>query len=127
MPPFYSDNLEKMYELIQKGDIKFNKRLNISEEAKDLILKFLSRNPKKRLGINGINEIKSHPFFAKIDFDQLLKRKIQAPFIPDIKDKYDVNNFDKEFTGESTDQSDIPSQNLELIIKNQDLFKEFFN
>jgi len=72
-------------------------------------------------------KLKAILFLQKIDFDQLLKRKIQAPFIPDIKDKYDVNNFDKEFTGESTDQSDIPSQNLELIIKNQDLFKEFFN
>jgi hypothetical protein len=38
-PPFYSENLEKMYELIKTSDIKWNKRINISEEAKDIIQK----------------------------------------------------------------------------------------
>ena len=39
LPPFYHENIEKMYELIKSADIKFSKRVSISDEAKDLIIK----------------------------------------------------------------------------------------
>ena len=41
IPPFYNENLEKMYEMIKDSDVKFPKRIKISEEAKDLIFKVL--------------------------------------------------------------------------------------
>lgn len=86
----------------------------------------LDRNPSTRLGaVNGINEIKNHPFFTQIEFDMVLKKKLIAPFKPDISDKYDVQNFDEEFTSEDIVQSMIPEKNLELIKKNQDRFKDF--
>jgi hypothetical protein len=37
MPPFYHDNVDKMYELIKAVDFKYPKRVKFSEEAKDLI------------------------------------------------------------------------------------------
>jgi hypothetical protein len=39
LPPFYHENIEKMYELIKSADIKFSKRVSISDDAKDLIIK----------------------------------------------------------------------------------------
>jgi serine/threonine kinase 38 len=44
-----------------------------------LITKLLS-DKNKRLGINGINEIKAHPFFNGLDWNNL--RKETPPFIP---------------------------------------------
>ncbi len=39
LPPFYHENIEKMYELIKSSDIKFSKRVSVSDDAKDLIIK----------------------------------------------------------------------------------------
>lgn len=39
LPPFYHQNVEKMYELIKSADLKFSKRVTISDAAKDFISK----------------------------------------------------------------------------------------
>lgn len=39
----------------------------------------LHRDPAKRLGANGAGEVKSHPFFAKLDFESVLAKQIPAP------------------------------------------------
>ena len=125
LPPFYVEKLERMYELIKSGPLKFPKRITLSDEAKDIIKKLLERNVKKRLGYNGIKEIKEHPFFKDIDFNLIEQKKIPAPFIPKINDKMDVTYFDEEFTSEDTGMSFIPEKNLDIIKANQDKFKDF--
>ncbi len=55
----------------------------------------------------------------------VLKKKINAPFKPDVSNKYDVQNFDEDFTSEEISQTPIPTKNLESIKKNQEKFKEF--
>ena len=126
LPPFYMDNIDKMYEMIQTSQVKFPKRINLSNEAKDIIQKLLEKNPKKRLGYQkGIEEIKSHPFFAKIDFNAIEQKKIKAPFIPEVENDTDVQNFDEEFTNEEVGMSYIPKKNMDLIKKNQGMFKDF--
>ena len=85
LPPFYVENLDKMYELIKNSSVKFPRRITLSEEAKDVIRKLLEKNPKKRLGSqSGIEEIKSHPFFASIDFNLVEQKKMKAPFVPEL-------------------------------------------
>jgi serum/glucocorticoid-regulated kinase 2 len=126
IPPFYNENLDRMYELIKLSELRFPKKIKISAEAQDLITKFLDRNQNTRLGSkNGLSEFKSHPFFQKIDFQLVQEKKEKAPYVPEIQGKADVRNFDEEFTGESVDASMIPQKNLELIKKNNDKFKDF--
>ena len=126
LPPFYVENLDKMYELIKTSTVKFPKRIVLSEDAKDIIRKLLEKNPKKRLGSQrGIEEIKSHPFFANIDFDLIVQKKIKAPFIPELSSDTDVQYFDEEFTSEEVGMSYIPKRNMEMIKKNQSKFNEF--
>ena len=126
LPPFYVENLDKMYEMIQNSQVKFPKRINLSDEAKDVIQKLLEKNPKKRLGYHkGIEEIKNHPFFAKIDFNAVEQKKLKAPFIPEVENDTDVQNFDEEFTNEEVGMSYIPKKNMEMIKKNQGMFKDF--
>ena len=45
-------------------------------EAKSLLQGLLERDPIKRLGSteDDANELKRHPFFAKIDWDKLMKK-----------------------------------------------------
>ncbi|XP_069771998.1 ribosomal protein S6 kinase alpha-5 isoform X2 [Narcine bancroftii] len=68
--------------------------------AKDVMKKLLTKDPKKRLGSGpgGAEGIKSHPFFQKINWDELAAKNIEAPFKPVIRDELDVSNFAEEFT-----------------------------
>ena len=126
IPPFYVQDLNKMYKLIKTEKIRFDKKLLISKDAKDLILRLLEKDVEKRLCYHeGIEEIKKHPFFKSIDFDALLRKEIEAPYIPIIKNSTDVRNFDELFTNENLDMSIIANKNIELVKQNQYKFEKF--
>lgn len=73
---------------------------DISSVCRDLIQKLLIKDPKKRLGSGpkGTLEIKRHPFFRGLNWDDLLSKKVAAPFCPVIRGEMDVGNFAEEFT-----------------------------
>jgi len=52
------------------------------EEAKDFLQKLMEKNPDKRLGINGIDEIKNHRWLNLIDFGLLEAGYLEPPFAP---------------------------------------------
>jgi len=56
-----------------------------SPEAKDLFDKLFMVDPKKRLGANGVEEIKQHPYFSQIDWSRLTSQQIDPPFVPDTR------------------------------------------
>ncbi|CAJ0932601.1 unnamed protein product [Ranitomeya imitator] len=72
----------------------------MSELVKDLIRGLLMKDPNKRLGCGpgGCDEIRKHPFFQNLDWEDLAAKKVPAPFKPVIKDELDVGNFAEEFT-----------------------------
>ena len=70
-PPFYQENLETLYENIQTGPLELPQKM--SPELKNLLKRLLSRIPTERLGNNGAQEIKSHPFFRGIDWSAFNK------------------------------------------------------
>ena len=126
IPPFYSENNEKMYELITSAELKFPKKIPLSDNTKDLLKKLLVKKQHNRLGAkNGFEEIKIHPFFDGFDFNALLEKKLPPPYKPVLKGTLDVANFDEEFTSEDVVTSAIPEKNLEFIKRNQEQFKEF--
>ena len=61
----------------------------------------MAKNPKKRLGFKGVQEIKDHPYFADIDWNKLKSKMITPPFIPDLKGQFDTKYIDKEFLARS--------------------------
>lgn len=74
-PPFFSDEPGSTCQKI----INWKKTLSIPPEAKlstasaDLINRLMT-DAHNRLGVNGVNEIKAHPFFAGIDWRKLKER-----------------------------------------------------
>ncbi|KAL9647912.1 hypothetical protein ABK040_008183 [Willaertia magna] len=100
LPPFYSENINEMYELILKAPLKFPSF--IDSDAQSLLKGLLEREEFKRLGSGPTDaqEIKSHPFFSNIDWDKLYKRELEPPFRPQLKDGDDIKYFDEEFTSE---------------------------
>lgn len=67
-PPYFDRTKTKLFQNIQNGVLKLPAHLSV--EAKDLIVRLLERNPSKRLGggPRGVDELKSHPFFASINW-----------------------------------------------------------
>ena len=63
IPPFYFENVDKMYTYIVRANVRFPKKIKVSDEAKDLIKFLLLKDPDLRLGAKkGFEEIKEHPF-----------------------------------------------------------------
>ncbi|ESO00961.1 hypothetical protein HELRODRAFT_82648, partial [Helobdella robusta] len=70
----------------------------LSRHLASLIRSLLQKNPKFRLGRNGIDDLKAHPFFNNLDWDKLQRKGLPPPFKPKIINDYDVSNFDDSFT-----------------------------
>lgn len=97
LPPWYSDDQTEMIEGILNKSV--NIPPNMSEHAKDLILKLLDKDRKRRLGAKeGAKEIMSHPFFKEVEWVKLAKKGVQPPFTPPVSGADMVNNFDSNFT-----------------------------
>jgi len=56
-----------------------------SPRAKDLLTNLLRKDPNKRLGKDGIDTIKKHPWFQEIDFVLLSTGSVDAPFKPNVR------------------------------------------
>jgi serine/threonine kinase 38 len=65
---------------------------NLSPAATD-ILKRLIADSEVRLGRNGVEEIKNHPFFEGMDWSTV--RNQQAPYQPNVTSEISTENFDK--------------------------------
>ncbi|ULU12600.1 hypothetical protein L3Y34_015682 [Caenorhabditis briggsae] len=72
----------------------------LTQEAQSLLRALFKRNSHNRLGAgpDGVEEIKRHAFFAKIDFVKLLNKEIDPPFKPALSTVDSTSYFDPEFT-----------------------------
>lgn len=93
-PPFLAQTpLETQMKVINwQTSLHIPPQAKLSPEASDLIIK-LCRGPEDRLGKNGADEIKAHPFFKTIDFSSDLRQQ-SASYIPKITHPTDTSNFD---------------------------------
>ncbi len=98
-PPFQANNHAKIQEKILKQKLALP--YYMGPDAKDLLTRFLRKEPHKRLGANmpkDIDAIKKHRFFRKIDWKALERRELEPPIRPLITDPELAENFAKEFT-----------------------------
>uniref|UniRef100_A0A2A4IXU0 protein kinase C n=2 Tax=Heliothinae TaxID=95178 RepID=A0A2A4IXU0_HELVI len=122
-PPFDGEDEEELFAAITDNSVSYPKTL--SKEAKDACKAFLTKNPQKRLGCNarGEEDVRTHPFFRRIDWARIEARDVQPPFKPKIKHRKDVSNFDKQFTQEKTELT--PTDKLFMMNLDQTEFMGF--
>ena len=94
-PPFFSESSTETCKKILdwKNTLNIRPEANISKEAEDILRKLIT-DPENRLGVNGADEIKLHPFFKGIDWNHI-KETLIPPFIPDLKNNFDTKYFDE--------------------------------
>ena len=118
IPRFSTEVTDKMYKKILHNPLVFGDE--ISPLARSILTGLLNRDPSQRLGVNGADEIKRHPFFAQhIDFERLLQKKIQPPFKPSVSSPVDVSNFDTVFTAEEPTDSVVEGSQLSQTVQAQ--------
>lgn len=116
-PPFTGNNNAKIQEKIVKQKLVLPYFL--SPDAKDLLIRLLRKEPKKRLGSNmpkDMQTIKAHRFFQKINWKKLETRELEPPIQPLITDPELAENFSNEFT-------DLP---LSPVATRKGLFSDAF-
>ncbi|KAJ3450121.1 non-specific serine/threonine protein kinase [Anaeramoeba flamelloides] len=118
-PPFASESRRETFQMILnwKEYLIFPEDIYVSDEAKDLISKLVC-SPKDRLGNNGVQEIKNHPFFNDIDWDLVEKRQKEPLYIPEVSgitDTRHFEDFEDEFSSDEDDSllSDEDQKQLE--------------
>jgi len=119
-PPFSADTPAETYSMIinYKTELYFPDDVDFSDDAKDLILKLLT-DSNNRLGKNGAAEIKEHPFFKSIDWDNL--RKTKAPMIPQLRSLIDTSYFDDY---KEEEEEEDPTEK-DILIKEKSKFNGF--
>ena len=96
-PPFRNENKYDLFNQILNDEPNFDK-VEISDEAKDLIISLLKKNECERISPS---DIKYHKWFKDINFGNLLKMKVEPPYKPDLKDEDDLSNIDPVFLNEN--------------------------
>ena len=81
--PFNDDDPMLVYQKILKGKIKFSTAFPSS--VKSLVKHLLTLDLSKRYGNlkGGVNDIKNHRFFDDMDWNALIRYKLQPPYIPE--------------------------------------------
>ena len=77
------------YQNIVKGVLPaaLKTKKGVSGHAHNIISRLLHKKPTERLGCMrlGSQEVKRHPFFAKLSWAKLEKKQLQAPFVPKVR------------------------------------------
>jgi len=112
LPPFYSRNINHMYEKILKAELRCPSYL--PADVKALVESLLIRDPTRRLGSGkeDIGELEQHAFFQPLDFNKVFNKEYTPVYKPNLSSATDTVQFDPQFTGEAAVDSHVDSSVL---------------
>lgn len=95
--PFEAKSQIEMFKKITKRDLRYPRAF--SDEEKSLIDGLLMVDLTSRLGamVNGVADIKKHPYFAGINWEQLYRQEssyMTGLYVPKVSGESDTSNFD---------------------------------
>ncbi|KAF7729151.1 Serine/threonine kinase [Apophysomyces ossiformis] len=98
--PFRGDDDDDVFDAILEDEILYP--INMSRDSVSICQRLLTRDPSRRLGGGEADagEVKAHPFFRGVNWDDMLAKRVPPPFYPSSKGPLDFSNFDDEFTHE---------------------------
>ena len=90
--PYLGKNRKEIKECVLRKQVQIKGHeipIGFSYESADFVNKLLQRKVSNRLGRNGIEELKTHPWFNCFKWDEVFEKKISSPFIPGDGDHFD--------------------------------------
>ncbi|KAJ1935763.1 Serine/threonine kinase, partial [Kickxella alabastrina] len=83
--PFHGEDENEIFESILEDEILYPVRM--SRDSVFICQALLEKDPSKRLGSspNDAEDIMRHSFFAGVNWDDVLNKKIPPPYVPDIR------------------------------------------
>lgn len=93
--PFGGNHVFEIYENIVRGEVNFPFFLSVS--ATQIIRGLLKRDRTYRLGNmhEGAGDVKNHPWFSSINWDDVHQKKLVPPIIPYVMHPGDPANFEE--------------------------------
>ncbi len=91
-----------------------------SSEALDFCNRLIQRKTERRLGDQGMFEVKGHPWLKDFDWASLQEKTLEAPYIPNTHDI----NFDRHNTMKP-DEEKVDAKDLQMLRKKE--VQELFN
>lgn len=122
--PFRGHTEDDIFDSILHDPIHFPRSNNLSRDGEKIIIHLLNKDPARRLGSGpgDAADVKAHPYFRGVNWEDIMQKRIPPPFVPKIKHQKDVSNFDKEFTRELPVLTPMQSTLLEA---DQEEFRDF--
>lgn len=90
--PYNGKNRKELKESIMAKQVHVRKNelpCGWSAESADFVNKLLQRKPFKRLGMNGVDEIKNHFWLKDVQWKELYLKLIKSEFVPKEGDNFD--------------------------------------
>lgn len=108
--PFRGDDEDEIFDAILEDEPLYP--ITMPRDAVSILQKLLTRDPTRRLGAGkeDAEEVKRHPFFKDVNFDDILHKRIPPPYFPTINGVADTSNFDEEFTREQPTLTPVHGQ-----------------
>ena len=92
VPPFHDDTPEKVFKNIISCKIEWHDFVEFSPETMDFMECLICTELEKRLGYSSAQEVKDHPFFNGVDWENVMTTEPQ--FVPQVTDPESTDYFD---------------------------------
>ncbi|CDH50007.1 ypk2p [Lichtheimia corymbifera JMRC:FSU:9682] len=116
--PFWAETHMEMYRRVLDDPLDFPQHFD--PITRDFLSGLLERDPSQRLGWDGADSVKAHPFFDRMDWDKVARLELTPPYVPELRSETDLTHFDEAFIN----MSPCISQSSSLS-SNQDPFDHF--
>ncbi|KAI9033803.1 kinase-like domain-containing protein [Phycomyces nitens] len=120
--PFKGEDEDEIFDAVLEDEILYP--INMSRNSVSICQKLLQRNCTKRLGSGKGDgqEVKAHPFFEGVNWDDMLAKRVTPPFLPTVRGRADTSNFDDDFTREIPILTPLSTR---IMPEEQQKFKDF--
>ena len=107
-PPFMAEDSYEIFQMTINNKIKFPREFDSA--AKSLIKKLTKHDLSERYGnlVKGVDDIKNHRLFKKIDWEALVEKRITPEYIPPAKEQKKEKAVAHKYLPEGTDNKGFP-------------------
>lgn len=123
--PYPTNKNSEVRVFIVQCTVDVPKRKIPNDATRYFIKGLLEKDPEKRLGANGIEEIMNHEYFAGLDWEELKLRKLTPPYNPRVKDQTDVKHIDPKYLDQDIVSYTMDDNDLKKGNMNNEMFEDF--